>query len=672
MRTEFAKLLKVIRKSAPDANVDLVRKAYRFADKAHHGQMRLSGDPYISHPIAVARNLAGLKLDMTTVAAGLLHDVLEDTAVTCEEIKREFGDIMLSLVEGVSKIGALPRSPVDASLAEKQAASIRKMLVATVRDVRVLIIKLADRLHNMRTIEFLPPEKIERISRETMEIYAPLAHRLGIARWKWELEDHAFHRLNPVEYKEIAKRVSMKRREREAWVDETITFLQQRLTESGVHVEVIGRPKHLYSIYRKMLQQGKDFDEVRDIQAVRIITSKEQECYEALGVVHGLWPPISGRFKDYVAMPKPNGYQSIHTTVMCGKGMPLEIQIRTEDMDRTAQEGIAAHWRYKEGEDDADYKLEENLKWLRQMYEWMQEAHTPDDFLDGVRRDVQMSEIFVFTPKSEVRELPAGATPLDFAYSIHSDIGDHCIGARANGRIVPLSFNLRTGDTVEILTSKNQTPHIDWLEIVVTQRARTRIRQRLREMGELEPVSTEKAKQEPARPVVSPRHTQVRAVDDATRAKLIRIEGKKDLAAQFAKCCNPMPGHAIVGYATRGSGITIHRADCGVFARTALDTTRVIEVSWEGDKHIQAALRVTTGPRPSMLADITNAILPLNIAITEAQFHPDENGRSFFDFAFDAPDRATVDRVVHLIGRVAGVSGIATRYVRDTFTRRHA
>jgi len=662
MRTEFTKLLKFIRKNAPDADLELLRKAYRFADRAHRGQMRLSGEPYITHCLAAARILAGLKLDMTTIAAGLLHDVLEDTAVTHDELLREFGPTITNLVDSVSKISALP-SP-GKTIAESQAASIRKMLVATVDDVRVLVVKLADRLHNMRTIEYLPPEKIERISRETMEIYAPLAHRLGIARWKWELEDHAFHRLNPVEYKTIASRVAMKRREREAWLAETIDFLKGQLAGDGIQAEVVGRPKHLYSIYRKMLQQGKDFDEVRDIQALRIVTTNAPECYAALGTVHGLWTPISGRFKDYIAMPKANRYQSIHTTVMCEKGVPLEIQIRTEEMDHTAQEGIAAHWRYKEGEMTPDQKTEENLRWLRQMYEWMQEAHNPQDFLEGVRRDVQMSEIFVFTPKSEVKELPAGSTPLDFAYAVHSDIGDHCIGARVNGRIVQFNHNLRTGDMVEILTSKNQTPHVDWLDITITTRARSKIRQRLREMGELEPLETAKAKTAPQRPPAPPK-PQVRMVDDATRGKLIRIEGKKDMQVQFAKCCNPMPGHAIVGYTTRHPGITVHRSECGTFGRAKPDPKRLVDVSWASENQIRAAMRVTTSPRSSILADITSAIVPLNITITEAQFKHDDDGRRYFDFVFDAPNRGAVDRVTRIIKTVAGVTDVKTQYIHE-------
>ncbi len=657
MRTELTKLLKLIRKMHPGVDLELVRRAFRVADHAHKGQYRLSGDPYVSHPLAVARILATLKLDITTIAAGLLHDVVEDTPVTRDDIQKEFGETIAMLVDAVTKIGAMPVSNAP-SRAEKQAASIRKMLVATVRDVRVLLIKLADRLHNMRTIEFLPPDKIERISRETMDIYAPLAHRLGIARWKWELEDHAFHRLQPVEYKEMAARVAMKRREREAWLVKTIEFLSERLAAEGIHAEVVGRPKHLYSIYRKMLQQGKDFDEVRDIQALRIITTRESECYEALGVVHRLWTPISGRFKDYIAMAKTNGYQSIHSTMMCEDGMPLEIQIRTVEMDGTAQEGIAAHWKYKEGYAFSDKRMEEDLKWFKQMFESLKEENTAAEFLDDVRREVQMSEVFVFTPKGEVRELPAGATPLDFAYSIHTDIGDHCFGARVNGRMVPISYTLQTGNSVEILTSKNQTPHLDWLDIVVSAHARTKIRQRLRELGELDPIEQEKAKTPAPRPPVTLK-APVRMVDEATRGKLIRVEGTKNMAVAFAKCCNPMPGHDVLGYATLATGITIHRTDCKNFARTGRDPKRLIEASWEGERRTHASLRVTTGARPTMLADITNAIAPLNINITHAQFTLGDNGQRHFDVAFDAADKGVVDRVVRLIRTVPGVTDIA-------------
>lgn len=666
MRTEFAKLLKLLRKNLPGASVDLVRKAYRVADRAHLGQMRLSGEPYISHPLAVARILTNLKLDTTTIAAGLLHDVLEDTKIKRVEMEKEFGPEITALVDGVTKIGTLYLYPSGEAQATKQAASIRKMLVATAKDVRVLLIKLADRLHNMRTIEALKPEDIQRISQETLDIYAPLAHRLGIAKWKWELEDHAFHRLNPKEYKNIASLVSMKRREREAWMDRITEFLQERLGEANVPGSVVGRPKHLYSIYRKMMMQGKTFDEVMDVQAVRIITDTESDCYSALGVIHLLWKPVPGRFKDYIPMPKANGYRSIHTTVMTEEGKTLEIQIRTHEMEGTAQFGIAAHWLYKEGDEHFDDNLEERLKLLRQMYEWLQEAHSADEFLDDVIRDVQMSEIFVFTPKGDVKELPAGATPLDFAYAIHSDVGHHCIGARLNGRIIPLSYNLQTGDRIEILTSKNQTPHLGWLDTVVTARARARIRQRLRELGTLDPIEL-KPKPEtgpPVKPLPAPKRP-VRVVDDATRDKLIRVQGVKNMAVQFAKCCNPMPGHAITGYITKAPGLTIHRRDCHIFTRTARDPKRVVRANWEGEGHFQVGVQVLTSPRPNILADLNEALRPLVVDITSAKYQPGKNGVSTFEFVFNTTDQSRVDQVTRTLRAVVGVKSIGTMFIRE-------
>ena len=670
MRTQFARLLKLLRKNTPGVDLQLVRRAYRVADAAHRGQMRLSGEPHISHSMAVARILAGLKLDLTTIAAGLLHDVLEDTPFTLEELKSGFGDEIAALVDGVTKIGTLYVAASDQTPAEEQAASMRKMLVATIKDVRVILIKLADRIHNMRTIEFLPPDKIRRISQETLDIYAPLAHRLGIARWKWELEDHAFHRLHPAEYHDIADRVAMKRREREAWLDEIIAFLEQRLTGAEIDAQVIGRPKHLYSIYRKMQQQGKGFEEVMDVQAVRIVTQSEADCYNALGVVHRLWKPFPGRFKDYIPIPKANEYQSIHTTVMVAQrpddqGRPLEIQIRTEEMDRTAQVGIAAHWLYKEGDEQgSDGSLEDRLNWLRQMYESLQDADTADEFLDGVKRDVRMSEIFVFTPKGEVKELPAGATPLDFAYMIHSDIGHQCIGARVNGRMAPLTYNLAMGDRVEILRSRNQTPHLDWIDMVVTARARTKIRQRLRELGQLAPAGQAKEKPEP-RPHPPKRKRQINVVDEATREKLIRVQGEKGMAVQFARCCNPMPGQPVVGYVTRSPGITIHRADCRNLALTKRDPKRLVKVSWEGEGHYEVGVRTVITPRPNILADITEAIRPLVIDMTSARFERGEDGHSDFEFVFNTPDESTVHLVTRAIRQVAGVKDVTALFARE-------
>ena len=659
MRTEFAKLLKQLRKNMPDANLDLIRMAYRMANDAHEGQHRSSGDPYVLHCIEVARILAQLRLDLVTIASGLLHDTLEDTTFAKKDLERVFGPEIAMLVDSVTKVSALSIPTEVSTREEKQATNLRKMLIATAQDVRVILIKLADRLHNMRTIEFLPHEKALPIARETLDIYAPLAHRLGIARWKWELEDHAFHVLRPNEYRELATRVAMKRSEREAWLTETCQFLEERLAEAEVVAHVIGRPKHLYSIYQKMQQQGKTFDQVMDVLAVRIVTQTISGCYNALGVVHQLWPPIPGRFKDYIAMPKVNMYQSIHTTVMRDNGLPFEIQIRTEEMDRTAREGIAAHWLYKEGASRHDTKFEKQLTWLRQMYEWLQDASAPDELIENLRRDVEDTDIYVFTPKGEVKELPKGATPLDFAFAIHSDVGHHCIGARVNGSMVPLRYNLQTGDVVEILTSKNQTPHLDWLDLVVTGKARTRIRQRLREIGELEPLDGQ-IRRHTADKGPEPKPRVRHDVDDATRQKMLRIEGGKGIAASFAKCCKPMPGQPVIGYMTKGTGITVHRADCRNFAISKRDPSRIVEASWEGDSHIEMGMRVSVRVRPNMLADITNVIRYINISITRAEFLPSDNDQHVFEFVFEAPDKETVDRVKQTIRTVAGVINVVT------------
>lgn len=675
MRSNFAKLLKQLRKNFPQADLEIVRKAYRRANTAHHGQMRLSGEPYVMHSIKVAQILALLGLDPVTCAAGLLHDVIEDTETTRESLAAEFGEEIATLVDGVTKISGLSFPNPAATREITQAQNIRKMLVATARDVRVILIKLADRLHNMRTIEFLPPEKRQRISRETLDIHAPLAHRLGVSEWRWELEDHAFRQLKPEVYRDIASQVATKRRVREADLKKTIAFLLDHLEKAEIPAEVIGRAKHLYSIYNKMVQQGKSFDEVMDVQGVRIITKTESGCYNALGVVHSLWTPMPGRLKDYIAMPKLNMYRGIHTTVMRENGHPMEIQIRSEEMDRIAREGVAAHWIYKEGQKAQDKKLDEQLAWLRQMYEWLKDASSTEELLDSMRRDFRESNIYVFTPKGEVKELPSGATPLDFAYLIHSHIGHQCIGARVNGRMVPLRYHLQTGDMVEILTSKNQTPHLSWVDIVVTGRARTRIRQRLRELGELEPIEEIQAKprehRTPQRTAQPPVRT-VRQVDDATRHKLIRIEGKKGMTVQFAKCCDPMPGHAVLGYVTRLPGITVHRVDCKSFQKSPRDPKRIVDASWEGEGVFEAAMRVHIGQRPNGLVDITDALRPMNLEIISAQYGPDEDGKSCFDFVFEVSEQQMLETIARTLRAVAGVTQVKQLSVRERSARRLA
>lgn len=670
MRSQFAKLKKQLRKNFSDAELEIVRRAYRFADDAHHGQERLSGEPYILHTLSVAQNLAAIGLDPVTCAAGLLHDVVEDTPLTSADLQREFGGEIKSLVEGVTKISSLHFPDHTVTHEIKQAQNIRKMLVATAKDVRVILIKLADRLHNVRTLEYLPADKRARIARETLDIYAPMAHRLGISQWKWELEDHAFHHLMPDAYRTIARQVAMKRRQREAQLLGVIRELEQRLEEAEVSARVIGRPKHLYSIYQKMVQQGKDFHEVMDIQAVRIITQTEAGCYNALGVVHSLWTPIPGRMKDYIAMPKLNMYQAIHTTVMSESARPLEVQIRSEDMDKMAREGIAAHWIYKEGAKNRDGKLDHQLTWLRQMYSWLKDAHAPEELMDSMRRDFGPTHTYVFTPKGEVKELPPGATPLDYAYLIHSDVGHQCIGARVNGRMVPLRYHLQTGDVVEVLTSKSQTPHLDWVDIVVTGRARTRIRQRLRELGMLAPMDDpirqhqdQTDEQQPPRP--RPKPVQAREVDEETRQNLIRVEGDKGLAVQFAKCCNPMPGHALIGYVTKSPGITVHRADCKSFAKSNRDTARIVEVSWEGESFYETHIQVLVGQRPNVLSDITNAVRPFNIDIVRADYRVDGAGAGCFEFTIETSSKNTVSRVVRAINAVHGVDEVTHTSNRD-------
>src|SRR5262250_1728393 len=473
--TQLQTLIEEIPKYQPGADLDLVHRAYRFSEVSHQGQQRASGEPYLSHPLEVANLLVDFKMDVTTVTAGLLHDVLEDTAATKSDLEREFGGEIAELVDGVTKIGKLAFS----SREERQAENFRKMLVAMARDLRVLMIKLADRLHNMRTLDYLPPDKAKKIAQETLDIYAPLAHRLGMAKVKAELEDLGLRTLNPADYVDLQKRVAKRRLERENDINQVIAILQRKLSEVGIDSQIRGRPKHFYSIWKKMHDQGREFDEIYDLTAVRVITASVRDCYGALGVIHSLWKPVPGRFKDFIAMPKVNMYQSLHTTVIGPKGDPVEIQIRTWEMHRIAEEGIAAHWLYKEKKSGKD-KLDESLIWLRQLLETQQDLKDPREFLDTVRVDLFPDEVYVFTPKGDVKALPEGATPLDFAYAVHTKVGEHCVGAKVNAKLVPLRYTLRQGDIVEIVTSPNQHPSRDWLKIVKSTRARAKINQWLK------------------------------------------------------------------------------------------------------------------------------------------------------------------------------------------------
>jgi guanosine-3',5'-bis(diphosphate) 3'-pyrophosphohydrolase len=653
----------------PDPESTLrIRAALEFAERAHAGQSRASGDPYIQHPLAVARILAELHMDTDTIMAALLHDVVEDTGVPLDEIRARFGDDVAGLVDGVTKLSRLKVR----SREEEQVENLRKMFLAMAKDIRVILIKLADRLHNMRTLKHLSSDRVVRIARETREIYAPLANRLGIFRIKWELEDLAFQFLEPEAFRDMRDKVQKRRREREVAVDEVIKVVSERLRATGVEAEVSGRAKHLYSIYRKMMAQGKEFSQVYDLVAVRVLVESVRDCYAALGLVHEMWKPLPGRFKDYIAMPKSNLYQSLHTTVIGPGGDPLEVQIRTFEMHRTAEFGIAAHWRYKEaGPQDRDF--EQKLAWIRQLMEWQRDMGDASEFMETLKVDLFSDEVFVFTPRGDVIELPSGATPVDFAYRIHTDIGHHCVGARVNGRAVPLASTLDNGDIVEILVNRSSPgPSLDWLGFVRTSSAKHRIRQWLRRERQKEHVARgrEMLAREVRRAGIeaasgdelaaltrrlglgTPDELAVRLSEGAiTTSQLaqrlqelergqpaavrrpapargpgqpeVLVHGEPRLLARFGRCCLPVPGDPVIGYLTRGRGVSVHRADCANFARLMSDDAeRVVDVTWDtraSETPHPVELAVYAWDRPGLLADVANTVSGTNIQNASAR-----------------------------------------------------
>ncbi|MFH1564157.1 MAG: bifunctional (p)ppGpp synthetase/guanosine-3',5'-bis(diphosphate) 3'-pyrophosphohydrolase [Nitrospirota bacterium] len=585
----FERLIKLILTYNPKADVKLLERAYQVANMAHEGQLRRSGEPFIIHPLWVAYILAELKLDTDTIIAGLLHDILEDTQFPPARIKEEFGEEVFLLIEGVSKIKKLTHP----HKITQQAENLRKMLLAMAKDIRVILIKLADRLHNMRTIRFLPNREI--VAKETQEIYAPLANRLGIGRLRWELEDLSFECLNPEAYQDIAKKITEKRLDREAYIEKIKKELISKFKESEIEASVEGRPKHFYSIYLKMKSQNKPFDGIYDISAVRIITNKK-DCYEALGIVHSLWTPIPGRFKDYIANPKTNNYQSLHTTVIGTNGRPLEIQIRNKEMHTISEEGIAAHWQYKENGEEGkfDAELNKKLSWARRLIETYQDLTDAKDFMEHFKLDLFADEVFVFTPKGAVKKLPLGSTPIDFAYAVHSEIGDHCFGAKVAGKIVPLDYKLKSGDIVEIITSNRVKPHQDWLRIVRTSKAKSRIRQWTRSEEETLPHRETKVVHLPPFKGVSapPKEVSPQKVSSRIHKSLpcalvpakIKIAGVNGLEVSFSKCCHPVLGDKIVGYITRGHGVSIHRVTCPNIHSESFDSAHMIDVAWDTGK----------------------------------------------------------------------------------------
>jgi GTP pyrophosphokinase len=708
MRT-LADLLTEIPRYQPGADLDLVRRAYAFSEEVHDGQRRKSGEPYHVHPLAVASLLVDFKMDVTTVTAGLLHDVLEDTTTTKDVLAQRFGDDIAELVDGVTKIGKL----AFASREERQAENFRKMLVAMARDMRVLMIKLADRLHNMRTLQYLAPGKQRAIAQETLDIYAPLAHRLGMAKVKGELEDLALKWLDPSAYEDLHRRVAKRRLEREAEINQVIAILQKKLGDVGIQSQITGRPKHFYSIYKKM-QAGREFDEIYDLTAVRIIAPTVRECYGALGVVHSLWKPVPGRFKDFIAIPKSNMYQSLHTTVIGPKGDPVEIQIRTPEMHRIADEGIAAHWLYKERRDQRD-GLDQAFVWLRQLLEWQKEMKDPREFMETVKVDLFPDEVYVFTPKGDVKALPEGSTPIDFAYAVHTEVGNHCVGARVNGKLVPLRQTLRQGDIVEVVTSPTQKPSRDWLKVVRSTRARSKIKQWLRteerarslvlgrellereakkhrltlstilESEEIRKLATEHgystvddvlagvgfgktavstvlARFTPAEAVAEPSAPPKPARPARARSESgVTVKGVDDVLAHFAKCCGPVPGDPIVGFITRGRGITVHTRDCPNLAGGALDSERTVAVDWDvAEKSaLPVKIAVFTGKdRPGLLADISTAISSRQANIVKAEVIVTEDRKGINNFTVEVADLDQLQSVMGAIKAVKDVIGV--------------
>ena len=676
------KLIKIINENCNNVNIETIKKAYNLAKEAHKNQSRESGEPYIIHPIDVACILAELGMDTSTIAAGLLHDVIEDTDYTYEDLAKEFNEEIANLVEGVTKLGKIQYKTKE----EQQADNVRKMLLAMAKDIRVIIIKLADRLHNMRTLKFMKKEKQKQKAKETLDIYAPLAHRLGMSKIKWELEDLSFRYLHEEEYYDLVHKIAEKRIEREKYIDSVIKDLHQKLEDSGIDADIEGRPKHFYSIYRKMVNKLKSIEQIFDLTAIRILVDSVKDCYGVLGIVHTIYKPIPGRFKDYIAMPKPNMYQSLHTTVIGPQGKTFEIQIRTFEMHKTAEYGIAAHWKYKEGNADDSVDFETKLVWLRDMLEWQRETSDAEEFIEGFKIDLFSDEVFVFTPKGVVINLSSGSTPIDFAYRIHTDVGNKCVGAKVNGKIVPLDYKLKTGEIVEIITSKAaKGPNMDWLNIAKSNQAKSKIRQWFKKVKKEENIEKGKEllEKELKKQNVSyndiakgdvyermmKRHNihqiedlylsigigvintcnfvsrlkednidekekySKHALEKDIEEKIqksekkqeknntygVTVKGLKNIMVRFAKCCNPVPGDDVLGYITKGRGVSIHRKDCNNL-KSLIETEpeKIVEASFgkeEGSGYI-AEIQIKTEDRMGILADImaiiTDKGLPLN------------------------------------------------------------
>ncbi len=705
---EVAPVIVAYRGRHPKAPTQLIRDAYEVAAIAHEGQFRKTGDPYIHHPVEVASILAALGLDDTTLAAALLHDAVEDTKVSVDDLAERFGPEVAAIVDGVTKLDRLKFDTKEA----QQAATMRKMLVAMAKDIRVLLIKLADRLHNMRTVAAMPEWKQRRTAQETLDIYAPLAHRLGIQDMKWQLEDLAFATIHPKRYAEIEQMVAQRSPERDVYLAQVVAAVQERLAELRIPAEVNGRPKHLWSIYEKMVVKGREFDEIYDLVGIRVVVDSVKDCYAALGSIHATWKPVLGRFKDYIAMPKFNLYQSLHTTVVGPQGKPLEVQIRTREMHQRAEFGVAAHWGYKERSDDTD------IAWLNRIIDWQQETSDPAEFMEALKVDLEQDEVFVFTPKGRVITLPVGATPIDFAYAVHTEVGHRCIGARVNAKLGPLDSRLQSGDTIEIFTSKIEGagPSRDWLKIVATPRARNKIRQwfsRERREDALETGRDElvKALRREGLPVqklssspvllkvaeaihyadlealhiaIGENHVSAKSVAQRVARELrggdhevqlpatireprrqkrrqsagVHVEGLDDVMVRLSRCCTPVPGDEIIGFVTRGRGVSVHRADCAnAVSLSSGQRDRVIDVEWDRESggSFVASIELRALDRSKLLRDVSTILSDhhVNILSSSTQTGSDRISRMRFDF--DLADPSHLESLLTALKRVDSV-----------------
>ncbi len=701
----------------PHYDLTRIIKAYNFSEDAHQGQLRKSGEKYFIHPINVSLILAELELDEDTVIAGLLHDVIEDTKYTFEDIKKEFGEETALLVDGVTKLGKFNYETKE----ERQAENLRKMFLAMAKDIRVILIKLADRLHNMRTLKFMNENKKKEKAIETIEIYAPIAHRLGISKIKWELEDISLRYLDPEGYYDLVEKVAKKRKAREDYINSIMTDLKNHLDKLNIDYDIYGRPKHFYSIYKKMVYQHKSFEEIFDLTAIRVIVDNVKDCYGVLGIVHTMWKPIPGRFKDYIAMPKPNMYQSLHTTVIGPKGEPFEIQIRTWEMHRIAEYGIAAHWKYKEDKVEEE-KLDTKLSWLRQLIEWHRELKDPKEFMESLKIDLFTNQVFVFTPKGDVIELPFGSTPIDFAYKIHSAVGNKCIGAKVDGRIVPLDYKLKTGNIVEVITSNNSNgPTRDWLKFVKSTQAKNKIRQWFKKERKEENIERgrELLEKEVRRQGYSLKEIlkvdyltkvvnklRINTIDDLYASigyggialnqvvpelrgmhrkehkdekteqdnksieeripktkptnrtdQGVKVKGIDDILVRFAKCCNPVPGDEIVGYITRGRGITVHRQDCPNIVNESNSVDRLIEVNWNKAKETtyQTEIQIVAPDRKGLLAEITNIISDFKLMVTAVNAKTTKERLAIINLKIEITN---TDQLVKIMNKFKNIQGI--------------